>query len=384
MKNSRCLRAVLGLVFLAGVHGCAQVPSSRSDAATFVVDPYWPKPLPNNWILGQVAGIAVDTRDHVWIIQRPGSLTDDERGATLNPPVSKCCVPAPPVMEFDPEGNLVQAWGGSGQGYDWPSFTGGGFGEHGINIDYKGFVWIAGNGKDDGQILKFTSKAKFVLQIGRPGPQTGSNDVTRLGGPAGTEVDPEMNEVYVADGYYNRRIIVFDADTGAYKRHWGAYGQPPIDSEKITLSRPIPPPAIPSPQFGNPVHCVHLSHDGLLYVCDRINNRIQIFRKNGTFVKEFIVEPHTAANGSVWDLALSTDPQQRFIYLADGRNNQVLTLLRETGEVVSNFGRPGRYAGEFHWVHVIAIDSKGNLYTGEVDTGKRVQKFVRGQRLPAQ
>lgn len=372
MKSSRCLGLAPGLLLLACLWGCAQLPSDRSGAVAFAVDPYWPKPLPNNWILGQVSGVAVDNRDHVWILQRPRSLTDDERGAALNPPVSRCCVPAPPVMEFDIEGNLVQAWGGPGQGYDWPG------NEHGISIDPKGFVWIAANGENDGQVLKFTREGKLVLQIGKPGPQINSNDVTRLAGAALAEVDPETNEVYVADGYRNRRIIVFDADTGAYKRHWGAYGKPPTDSgEKPIFSRPHPPPATPLPEFGNPVHCVRLSRDGFVYVCDRINNRIQVFRKNGTFVKEFIVEPQTAANGSVWDVVLSKDPQQQFIYMADGRNNQVLTLSRETGEVVSRLGRPGRYAGEFHWVHNIAIDSKGNLFTSEVDTGKRVQKFIK-------
>jgi DNA-binding beta-propeller fold protein YncE len=360
---------VVGLV--CGAIGCATAPVSPvAGGSGFAVDPSWPKPLPNNWILGQVSGVAVDAQDHVWIVQRPGTLTDDERGAALDPPVSKCCVPAPPVLEFDGEGNFVQAWGGPGRGYDWPG------NEHGISVDHHGFVWISGNGENDGQILKFTRDGKFVSQIGRPGPQTGSSDVTRLGKPAYMEVDPATDEIYVADGYQNRRVIVFDAGSGAYKRHWGAYGKAPVDEAKVALTRPRPPSGPPSPQFGNPVHCVHVSHDGLVYVCDRLNDRIQVFHKDGQFVKEMLVEPQTAANGSVWDLALSKDPQQRFLYVADGRNNQVLILARETGEVVSRFGRPGRAAGAFHWVHDLAIDSKGNLYAGEVDTGKRVQRFV--------
>ncbi len=350
--------------------GGAQPPTRGQPPADLEIDARWPKPLPNNWILGQVAGIAVDADDHVWIIQRPKSLTDDERGASLEPPVSKCCVAAPPVMELDGEGHLLRAWGGPGQGYDWPS------NEHGISVDRDGFVWIGGNGENDGQILKFTRDGKFVAQIGKPGPPTGSADTTRLGRPATAEVDPETHELYVADGYFNRRVIVFDAGTLAYKRHWGAYGKPPSDDEKVTLSRPGPPPATPPAQFGNPVHCARTSRDGLVYVCDRLNDRIQVFRRDGTFVKEFMVEPRTAANGSVWDIALSRDPQQRFIYIADGRNNQILKLLRETGEALASLGRPGRSAGDFHWVHDIAIDSKGNLYTGEVDTGKRIQKFV--------
>ncbi|MFL5310909.1 MAG: hypothetical protein ACJ79H_10695 [Myxococcales bacterium] len=365
------LRGLFGFA-CAVLAACATGGSeTRTKGAAFVVDPSWPKPLPNKWILGQVSGIAVDGSDHVWLIQRPASLTEDEKGAALDPPVSKCCVAAPPVMEFDADGNLLQAWGGPGRGYDWPS------NEHGIHVDAKGHVWVSGNGDNDGQIVRFTREGKFISQIGKSGPQTGSGDVTRLGKPAGMEVDPETNEVFVADGYQNRRIIVFDADTGAYKRHWGAYGKPPSDEEKVTLRRATPPSGPPARQFGNPVHCVRLARDGLVYVCDRLNDRVQVFRRDGTFVKEFIVEPHTASNGSVWDLALSRDPQQRFLYLADGRNNQVLTLLRDTGEVVGTLGGPGRSAGAFHWVHDLAIDSNGNLYAGEVDTGKRAQRFVR-------
>jgi hypothetical protein len=388
----RWLVAVAAPALVLGAASCAAARADRASAGggagvdgrqaggapRLEVDPRWPKPLPNGWILGQVAGIAVDDRDHVWIIQRPKSLTDDEKGATLDPPVSKCCAPAPPVLELDQDGNLVQAWGGPAAVPDWPS------NEHGISVDAKGFVWIGGNGENDGQVLKFTRDGKLVLRIGKQGPQTGSADTTRLGRPATAEVDPATNEVYVADGYFNRRVVVFDADSGAYKRHWGAYGEAPSDAEKVTLSRPAPPTSPPPRQFGNPVHCARPSRDGLVYVCDRINDRIQVFKRDGTFVKEFSISPKTAANGSVWDIALSRDPHQQFIFLADGRNNELLTLRRETGEVVSTTGRPGRGAGEFHWVHDIALDSKGNLYTGEVDTGKRVQRFVqRGADLRA-
>jgi DNA-binding beta-propeller fold protein YncE len=354
---------------------CASVPGSR-DAAGYAVDSGWPRPLPNDWILGQVAGIAVDAQDHVWIVQRPRSLTDDERGAALVPPVSRCCLPAPPVMEFDAAGSLLQAWGGPGPGYDWPTS------EHGISVDAEGFVWIGGNGENDGQVLKFTRQGRFVAQFGKPGPQTGSADVTRLGRPATAEVDPATGELFVADGYFNRRVVVLDAATLAYKRHWGAYGEPPSDAEKVTTSRPTPPPATPSRQFGNPVHCARPSRDGLVYVCDRLNDRIQVFRRDGTFVKEFFVEPRTAANGSVWDIALSRDPEQRLLYVADGRNNQILLLRRDTGQPIGSLGRPGRSAGDFHWVHDIAVDSLGTLYTGEVDTGKRIQRFVRRGALP--
>ena len=347
---------------LAGV--TSPISTQAADAPRFEVDASWPKTLPNNWIMGQAAGVAVDAQDHVWVIQRPRSLTDDEKAASLNPPRTKCCVPAPPVMEFDIDGKLIRAWGGPGEGYEWPE------NEHGINIDPKGFVWIGGNGPNDGHVLKFTQDGKFILQIGKKGPQTNSLDTSRLGRPADTEVDPAANEVYVADGYQNHRVIVFDADTGAFKRMWGAYGKPPTD-EKTTYN----PDAPPSQQFGNPVHCVRLARDGLVYVCDRQNDRIQVFRKDGTFVKELIVAKNTLANGSVWDLRLSIDPAQTFLFNADGANNEVRTLVRDTGETIAAFGRNGRQAGEFHWVHNLAIDSKGSLYTTEVDTGKRAQKF---------
>jgi DNA-binding beta-propeller fold protein YncE len=334
------------------------VPGGRV-APRFVVDPFWPKPLPNNWLLGQVAGIAVDAEDHIWIIQRPASLTEDEAGAAQDPPRSDCCVPAPPVIEFDSEGNVLQAWGGPDAGYDWPE------NEHGIFVDYKGNVWIAGNGENDHQVLKFSQDGEFLLQIGQAGMTGGSNDTELLGNPADTEVDPETNEVYVADGYLNKRVIVFDADTGEYKRHWGAYGEPPSDD----------PNAPEGSQFGNPVHCVRITEDGLVYVCDRANNRVQVFEKDGSFVKEFKIEPDTLGNGSTWDVDVSSDRRQRFLYNADGENNYVWILKRANDEILTTFGRNGRYAGQFHWVHNLVVDSRGNIYTAEVDTGKRVQKF---------
>jgi len=343
------------------------VPALAADGVPqFKVDPFWPQPLPNNWIMGQAAGVAVDGQDHVWVVQRPGSLTDDEKAAALVPPRTRCCVPAPPVMEFDPQGRLLQAWGGKGQGYDWPD------NEHGIYVDPKGFVWLAGNGGRDGQILKFTRDGKFVMQIGKSGEQTNSQDTTRLGKPAHMMLDLTANELYVADGYYNHRVIVFDADSGAFKRMWGAYGKPPTD-DKVP---PYSPTAEPSKQFGNPVHCVRIARDGLVYVCDRANDRIQVFRKDGSFVREMLVETATLANGSVWDLELSADPEQRFLINADGANNEIRVLKRDSGEIVGRFGRNGRMAGEFHWVHNLAIDSGGNLFTTEVDSGKRAQKFV--------
>ena len=357
-------RAILHSLIFAAALGFA--PAEAADAPKYEVDAAWPKSLPNSWIMGQASGVAVDAEDHVWVVQRPKTLTDDEKAASLDPPRTKCCKPAPPVLEFDQSGKLLRSWGGPGQGYDWPS------NEHGIYVDAQGYVWLAGNGDKDGQILKFTKDGKLVLQIGKPGDQTNSTDTSRLGRPANMTVDVAANELYVADGYYNHRIIVFDATTGAFKRMWGAYGKPPTDDKTPAYD----PSAEPSKQFGNPVHCVRLARDGLVYVCDRVNDRIQVFRKDGTFVKEIFVEKATRANGSVWDLELFPDESETWLINADGANNEVRLIRRDTGEVVGAFGRSGRNAGEFHWVHNLAIDSKGNVFTTEVDSGKRAQKFL--------
>jgi len=336
----------------------------------FAVDPYWPKPLPENWILGQVAGIAVDKNDHIWIVHRPKSLVDDEKGAQLDPPTTKCCKAAPPVMEFDRAGNLLRSWGGKGTDqYPWPK------NEHGIMVDNDGNVWIGAQDDVDNYLLKFTPDGKWLMTIGTPGKTGGSNDPNLLGKPAHMVVDAAAGELYIADGYKNRRVLVVDAKTGAYKRHWGAYGNKPNDDKQA----PYDPKAPLAQQFSNPVHCVRLSNDNLLYVCDRANDRIQVFQKDGKFVKEFSVEPQTRQNGSAWDLVLSEDPQQRWMFVADGANGEVHTLRRSDGAVVGTIGRPGRMAGEFRWSHNIAVDSAGNIYTSEVGNGRRAQKFNRTQ-----
>ncbi len=356
------LTCLVPLLFLA----CATAPNVGTQAPVhFAVDPNWPKPLPGKWLFGAVAGVAVDQHDNIWVIHRPGSFTDDEKAASFDPPRAACCVPAPSVIEFDPDGKVLRSWGVAGPGYDFPKR------EHGIYVDRQDNVWIAGNAETDHQILKFTADGKFLMQIGKAGQTGGSNDTQRLGKPAHMEVDAQANELFVADGYGNRRVIVFDATTGAYKRHWGAYGNRPDDT-KTTYD----PAAPPSKQFGSPVHCVRLAKDGLLYVCDRENNRIQVFRKSGEFVREFFLAKETRLIGSVWDMVFSPDPNQTYMYVADGANNQVHVLLRETGAEVASFGRNGRMAGQFHWVHNIAVDTKGNIYTAEVDTGKRLQRFT--------
>jgi DNA-binding beta-propeller fold protein YncE len=346
--------------------------ASATETPRFQVDAFWPKPLPNNWILGQVASITVDPDDNVWVLHRPRTLTPDEKGATLDPPMSICCVPAPPVIEFDPAGKVIRAWGGPGQGYDWPS------NEHGLRVDEKGYVWLGGNGATDGMVLKFTRDGKFVMQIGRAAARTSDADTSQLAKPADIWLDYAANEVYIADGYGNHRVIVFDATTGAFKRLWGAYGKPPAPGlDVVEPGKPsgYDPKAPPSPNFSNPVHCVKIADDGLVYVCDRINNRIQIFHKDGSFVREWVYLKNTLGSGSTWDVALWPDRAQSFLLNADGTNNQIRILRRSDGTVIGSFGRSGRNAGQFHWVHSIAIDSKGNVYTAEVDNGKRVQKF---------
>jgi hypothetical protein len=348
----------------------APAPLEAQQPPKFKVDPAWPLELPSNWILGQVGGLAVDSHDHIWVLQRPGSDTADELGAAQTPPRSICCFAAKPVLEFDMSGKLLNAWGGPGPasaGYDWPKT------EHGIHVDRNDNVWIGGNDPADRMVLKFTRDGRFLMQIGKP--STDPMDSSRtdiLGRPAGIDVDEAAHEVYIADGYGNKRVIVFDSETGKFKRLWGAYGNKPSDADP----GPYAPGAPPAQQFRTPVHCVHIAHDGLVYVCDRSNNRIQVFSKQGKFVKEFPVRPETLGIGSAWDIAFSGDNGQSFLFVADGEDNVIWTMQRSDGKILGFTGHNGRNAGQFHWIHQIASDSAGNLYTGEVDTGKRIQRFV--------
>jgi DNA-binding beta-propeller fold protein YncE len=309
----------------------------------------------------------VDEQDHLWIIHRgAGGLHNNERGAELTPPIAECCRTAPPILVFDPDGNLVRSWGGPGPGYEWPQSN------HGIHVDYKGNVWIGGNGERDAHLLKFTKDGKFLLQVGGSGKNAGSNDLENFGRVAKIWVDPKTNEAYIADGYLNKRVAVIDADTGKMKRYWGAYGNRPDD----TNLGPYDPSAPPAQQFRNPVHCIERSNDGLVYVCDRANDRLQVFGSDGTFVKEAFYAKNTRGAGSVWDIAFSKDPEQKFLLLADGQNERVRVIVRETLEEITSFGDGGRQPGQFYGVHRIAADSKGNFYTTETYEGKRVQKFV--------
>ena len=391
--------------------GCAAMVAAQMEvlqAPRFQVDPLWPKPLPNHWLLGSAVGVAVDARDHVFVVNLTDSFNQrTEIGAATNPPTSECCLPAPAVLEFDPEGNLVGSFGGPGAGFRWPTSV------HGIAVDNANNVWIGGAGGSDTQILKFARDGRFLMQYGQQAamadagragrggaaPDTAyegvagrgagrggrgggapaaaalppnSASMESFGGPTSISIDTAANEAFIADGARNRRVAVIDTRTGAIKRTWGAYGARPEDAALPAYS----PDAPASKQFGTPVSCAELASDGLVYVCDRSNNRIQVFRKDGSFVKEGIVAPRTLGAGSVWDVAFSRDPQQRFLYVADGQNMKVHVLDRQTLEVLTSFGDGGRGPGQFYAVHSVATDSKGNLYTVETLQGKRLQKFV--------
>jgi len=372
------VQAALERVATAQAQGTVQAPR-------FEVDPFWPKPLPNHWVLGQAIGVWVDADDHIWIVHRSSStLANQEKGLELE--TAECCEGAPPVLEFDQEGNLLRHWGGPVEGapYEWPD------GNHGISIDHKGNVWIGGNGAPDSHILKFTKDGTFLLQIGKKGARRsataaagnqegqvagyagGSNDQQNFGRVAKVIVDPQENEAYVADGYLNKRVAVLDADTGVMKRYWGAYGNRPDDSPLP----PYDPSKPPAQQFYNPVHCADMSIDRLIYVCDRVGDRLQVFTTEGKFVKEGFFATDTKASGSVWDIAFSKDPEQRYIFMADGMNDIVRVVDRQSLTEITRFGDGGRQPGQFYGVHSIAIDSKGNLYTTETWEGKRLQKFV--------
>jgi DNA-binding beta-propeller fold protein YncE len=383
----------------------AQAKTS-AQAPVFEVDPFWPKPMPNNWVFGQTIGLGIDDKDTVWIIHRgndPDNLDRTEyafpppaagrggaggRGGAPGTPapaaapaaapatpsrVSECCVPAPPVMAFDPAGNVVQSWGGPSVTPEWPDSN------HGIVVDDKGFVWIGGNGGPDQHILKFTRDGKLVAEFGKKNarvkdgqPVRDSTDMVNFGRVAKIFIEPKAQEAYVADGYFNRRVAVIDMQSGKVKRFWGGSGEPPNDGDLP----PYDPKSPPIKAFRNPVHCAEVSNDGFVYVCDRVNDRVQVFTKDGKFVKEKQFFPDTRSDGSVWDLAFSRDPQQRFMYMADGANEHVYIIDRQSLEVVSHFGYGGHQPGMFFGVHSIATDSKGNIYTTETYTGKRLQKFV--------
>lgn len=372
MTKTRHTLRWIALTLTIGALGVAQASLRATDrqmvqAPRFEVDPVWPKPMPNHWILGSVIGVGVDSRDHVFIIHRGDSTLNQRTEAGLNakPPIAECCASAPPILEFDPAGNLVKGWGGPGEGYVWPGSN------HGVAVDDKDNIWIGGNGPTDSHILKFSHEGKFLQQIGTPGQGSASNDSTHFGRVAKITFDAKAGEAYVADGYGNKRVAVLDMNSGKLKRFWGAYGNKPDDGRMP----PYDPSAPLAQQFRNPVHCAEPTNDGMVYVCDRPNDRIQVFQKNGKFVKEVRIVPATRGDGSVWDIAFSKDAAQKYMYLADGKNERVYVMDRLSLEILTSFGDGGRQPGQFFAVHSIATDSKGNIYTTETYEGKRLQKF---------
>ncbi len=347
-------------VALAGLFLSIAPASAQDGVPQFEVDASWPR-LPDGWVLGQVASVVVDARDHVWVLHRPRTVAEEERANA-----------APPVIELGPNGSVVRAWGGATDDRAWPG------NEHGIHVDASGHVWVGGNsGADpsDDMLLKLAGDGTVALQIGRRGESMGNDDTTNLRRPAESFVYEASGEVFVADGYGNRRVIVLDAETGEFQRMWGAFGNAPLDPPPAGQA----PAAETDPEDGPPqfgiVHGIEVSNDGLVYVADRNNSRIQIFDADGTFVRQAFVNQGAESALTVAGLAFSPDPEQRFVYVADQGNSHIHVLDRATLETLGSFGRNGAAPGEFQALHHIASDSQGNLYTAEAQRGRRVQKF---------
>jgi len=382
----RCLGFVVGILMLA--LAVAPAVGADSDIPHYVNDPSWPRPFAHHWVMGQIGGLAVDRHDRIWVLQRALAFAVDEHG------VKHDLAPAqrmPAVLVFDAKGDIVKSWGGQGYVTDWPKS------EHGLWVDAAGNVWIGGNAPGDRQLLKFTADGRQLLEIGHPTNAPRNNaDTGMLGEPAGIEADDAAHEVYVSDGYLNSRIVVYDSDTGKFKRGWGAYGIPlgavanppePTGAAASTLGHYVRegPDYVPGEalekQFRTPVHCVHLSADGYVYVCDRRNDRIQVFTKQGKFLNEFLVHRETRGNGSVWTLTFSHDPGQKYLIIGDGVNQRAWVLRRKDGKQVSSFGE-----GYLFYVHQSGLDAEGNYYTGDVggpqiprpgpSNGRSVQKFI--------
>jgi DNA-binding beta-propeller fold protein YncE len=376
MKRTLGVLVLVGVVALVAAANSAmtsaQNTAAKISAPAFVYDPSWPKPLPDDQVVGNVVGVAVDSKDNIWYAHRVAS----QQGADKTPP----------AMLIDQAGNVIKTI--------TPAANGGGkctWGNqiHGLYVDPKDNIWIGFGGGlpynvkekatyGNAQFLKFSPSGECILQVGEFGKGLeGSNSEKFLGQPTDVWVDPKTNEAYIADGYTNRRIIVVDANTGAYKRHWGAYGKKPDDAAGAAMPRFSRDAALTTrTQFDTP-HCIIGTDDGLIYVCDRGNQRIQVFKHDGTFVKEALIKANLgggAVGGTPWDVALSKD--QKLIYLVDGGTHRVHTMVRDTLDVISTCGHRGRWAGEFESPHSIAIDSKGNLYVAETLDGRRIQRFL--------
>ncbi len=366
------------LILLALSAGCAESGGEAAPAAeaaateavasssavpTFEIDPTWPQEMPDLWVMGSITGVFVDAQDHIWVTHLPETLTPEELGAEQDPPLGTCCTTAPTVVVFDTDGAVVQAWGLQDDDIsEYPRNS------HGIFVDHNDFVWI-GTYRHH-RVQKFTRDGELVMTIGEYDETGGSNDPDLLGGPAGIWVDPTDNEVFVADGYGNRRVIVFDGESGEYLRHWGAYGEEPDDTYEYDRESSESPPA----EFST-VHGITGSADGRIYVADRRGNGVQVFEQDGPFVDERVIAPETRASGSAFVPVLSPDPDQQWLYMADGTNHKIWILRRSDLEIVGEFGRGGRQLGQFLRPHGLSVDSQGHLYVGEASTGRRVQRF---------
>jgi hypothetical protein len=364
---------------LALFAGSNAVASDQGTAARpmplFEVETGWPQ-LPNQWVLGVVSSVAVDQQDQVWLLHRPESVDASLRERA-----------APPVVVLSADGRFVRAWGGPGSGFDWPETL------HGISVDHRNNVWITGVTYvptpqliSDDMLLKFTSEGKFLLQIGGRSMNKGNADTKALNRPADSTVYAPTNEVFVADGYGNRRIAVFDANTGAFKRMWGAFGRAPEDGPQgVGSAFPPPSPKPPPPldtegpgelQFINPVHAIKISRDGQVYVADRGGRRVQVFSLDGKYLTQVFINRAGPSRHSAAGLAFSEDSAQRFLYVADYGNSRIVVLNRADLTELYQFGDRGADPGQFRSPHHIAVDSRGTLYTAEVSPGNRAQKFL--------
>jgi hypothetical protein len=393
MKKSAGILTIAACSFLAAV---AAWSASAPAAPVYKVDPFWPKPLPNKWIIQGVPTMVTDKDDHVWVLNRPRDINPDESGAAAKPPRTDCCIAAPAVLEFDTAGNLIKGWGGPGYTPGWAApgvARPGAQAEHNIVVDREGNVWISGSSPGDG-IQKFTGEGKFLWDFGHRGksgqraPENNQNTDMLPNGMFFFDLDEDAQEIYIVE---NKRVLIYGFD-GNFKRGWGGHGIPLSEID----NNPTPPydTAGDPPdqkQFAPALHCVHFSTDGLVYICERGSNRVQVFTKQGKFVSSFFVHPSTPSRGpecggpgslmfgmcgTIYNLTFSHDPQQKYVLLADGTNDKIWIHDRMSGALVSSIGDNGRMAGQFHWIDALAMDSRGNIYTGEVDTGKRVQKFI--------
>lgn len=408
MKNNSGLgvQPFSTLIAFCAVILCAALAAHAQTPPKYKFDPDWPKPLPNHWKLGGVTGLTVDKDDNVWVLDRPADLRDTELHAAKNPPTAECCTRPPSMIHIDKEGNVIG------------SFTPEQPQGHGLAVDSKGFVYLGqftvrkydpktgmlvgetprapekvpgGGGGEAGAVLNPDPSKGGPGPLGTfPGPPPRRPDPAEVAAfrqkyPPSTpmivqnieeiRLDEPAHELYAADAYLGGRVMVFDLDTLKFKRGWGAYGKPLSEITTNDADRAYTPGG-PLPKEFKGHLTLNISHDGLVYAADRNANRIQVTTKEGKFLKEFVLAPMTGEGGSTGGVAFSPDKEQRFLYISDLTNNCIWFLNREDGKVVGKMGSAGQNGGQFFGLHMIAVDSKGNIYTGEVQNGERVQRFL--------